>query len=163
MFDKYHPIQRNILNDLLFGNQLKYSQLKPDEMEGSQFTFHLGKLIESDLVTKVDEYYQLTSKGKEIANSFDKDSSNPNRQAKQSVVFCVFREFEGRKQTLIYTRKKNPFYNHQGYPTGKVMYGESIIETAERELREETGLSGKVKLIGIRHFRVYYPTNEELV
>jgi 8-oxo-dGTP pyrophosphatase MutT (NUDIX family) len=160
MQDEYHFIQRKILSDLLFGNQLKYSQLKPTDMEGSQFTFHINKLIDAGLVSKSDNQYILTAKGKNIANTFDIDSKNPGKQAKHSVVFCAF---DRNDKTLIYTRKKNPFYNHQGYPTGKVMYGESILETAERELHEETGLSGKAKLIGIRHYRVYYPTRNNLV
>lgn len=163
MLDEYHFLQRQILNELLFDNKLKYSQLKPPDMEGSQFTFHLGKLLNAGLIAKEDEYYVLTSQGKNTANTFDIDSKNPRKQAKHSAVFCAFRELNGKTETLLYTRKKNPFYNHQGYPTGKVMYGEGIVETAERELFEEAGLTGKAKLIGIRHFRVYHPTQEELV
>lgn len=163
MSDEFHLIQRKILNDLLFHDKLRYSEMKPEEMEGSQFSFHLNKLVDFGLVDKVDDHYTLTAKGKNIANSFDFDSTNPRKQAKQSVVFCAFRSLNGKKEALVYTRKKNPFYDHQGYPTGKVMYGESILETAERELHEEAGLTGKAELIGIRHFRVYYPTQEELV
>lgn len=163
MSDDYHFIQRKILNDLLFHNKLKYSEMKPEEMEGSQFTFHINKLMDSGLVEKVNDKYSLTANGKNTANSFDSDSNNPRKQAKQSVVFCTFRKKDGIEETLIYTRKKNPFYDHQGYPTGKVMYGEGILDTAERELHEETGLSGKAEIIGIRHFRVYYPTKGELV
>lgn len=163
MSDEYHFIQRKILNDLLFSAKLKYSQLKPSNMEGSLFTFHLKKLIDSNLIVKTNEYYTLTAKGKTVANSFDIDSNNPNKQAKHSAIFCAFRQNKGKIQTLLYTRKKNPYFDHQGYPTGKVMYGESIIETAERELIEETSLVGKAQLVGIRHIRVYYPTSIELV
>ena len=34
---------------------------------------------------------------------------------------------------------------------GKIKWGETIYETAERELKEETGLRGKIKLVGIKH------------
>jgi 8-oxo-dGTP pyrophosphatase MutT (NUDIX family) len=132
-------------------------------MEGSQFSFHLNKLLKFGLVTKEKNLYFLSAQGKNVANTFDIDSKNPLKQAKHSVVFCAFRTIDGVKQTLLYTRKKNPFYDHQGFPTGKVMYGDGIIETAERELTEETGLIGKAELVGIRHFRVYYPTKSELV
>jgi len=163
MNDDYHFIQRKILHDLLFGNELKYSELKPENMEGSQFTFHLNKLVDAGVVIKTDEHYTLTANGKNIANSFDSDSINPRKQAKHSVVFCAFRKSIDKNETLLYTRMKNPFYKHQGYPTGKVMYGESILETARREFYEETGLLGNAKLIGIRHFRVYHPTPNDLV
>lgn len=163
MLDTHHKIQRKILQDLLFIDRLKYSELKPANMEGSQFTFHLQKLIESGLVVKDSGMYSLTAIGKNSANTFDQDSTFPKMQAKHSVVFCAFRKKDSALQTLIYTRKKNPFFDHQGYPTGKVMYGESIISTAERELCEETGLVGKANLIGIRHFRIFYPTPSDLV
>lgn len=163
MNDDYHFIQRKVLNDLLFANRLRFSDIKPTNMEGSLFTFHLNKLIDLGLILKEEEGYKLTPAGKNIANTFDKDSKQPKRQAKHSAVFCAFKIIEGKTMVLIYTRKKNPFYDHQGFPTGKVMYGESILETAERELFEESGLSGKAKLVGIRHFRVYFPTKDELV
>lgn len=163
MSQEFHTIQRKILNDLLFSNKLRYSDMKPLDMEGSQFTFHLNKLLDAQLIAKENDCYALTAQGKSLANSFDSDSKTPLRQAKHSVVFCAFRKYEDREQTLLYTRQKNPFYGHQGYPTGKVMYGESIIETAERELTEETGLAGKAHIIGIRHYRVYYPTQNDLV
>lgn len=163
MSDDFHSIQRKILSDLLFGNVLKYSQLKPEAMEGSQFTFHLNKLLDMNLVTRFEDKYVLSPKGKGIANSFDADSKNPRRQAKQSVVFGAFRNRDNSIEALLYTRKKNPYYNHQGFPTGKVMYGENIIETAVRELKEETRLEGTASLVGIRHYRVYYPTPEDLV
>lgn len=162
MLNEFHYIQRNILNTLLFNDRLKYSQIKPKDMEGSQFTFHLNKVIKSGLVVKTGSFYSLTPKGKNIANTFDTDSSNPQRQAKHSVVFCAFKKIGDKQHTLLYTRKKNPFFNHQGYPTGKVMYGENILETAERELFEEAGLKGTAKLIGIRHYRVYFPTKNNL-
>lgn len=163
MTQDLHYIQRRILKDLLFSDKLKYSDIKPLNMEGSQFTFHLNKLVKEGLVVKDDNFYSLTPEGKGLTNAFDFDSTSPRRQAKHSVVFCAFREQKGELQTLVYTRKKNPFYNYQGYPTGKIMFGESVIEAAERELFEETGLSGNAKLIAIRHYRVYYPTNEDLV
>lgn len=151
-----HYIQQSILKKLLFSKSLKYSAMKPVDMEGSQFTFHLEQLIRENLVEKLDSgKYSLTLAGKNTANSIDFDSSSPNIQAKHSAVFCATRN--DLSEVLIYTRLKNPFYGHKGFPTGKVQYGERIIDTAVREFTEETNLVGKPYLVGIRHYRVYFP------
>ena len=47
--------------------------------------------------------------------------------------------------------------------SGKVKYGETIIETAERELFEETHLTGKAELAGIRHYHVRDNSTKEIV
>ncbi len=39
--------------------------------------------------------------------------------------------------------------------TGKIRWGESIMEVADRELMEETGLTAQIKLQGIYHERTY--------
>lgn len=154
MNDQYHYLQREILNNLLFTDQLPFSKLKPKNIEGSLFTFHLNKLIEDGLIEKnKDGQYSLSDKGKNIANTHDKESNQPNKQAKHSAVFCATKN--NQSEFLLYTRLKNPFFGCQGFPTGKVKYGESILDTAKRELFEETNLIGQPQLKAIRHFRVY--------
>lgn len=162
MNEQYHPIQRQILNRLLFSSKLNFASLKPFDMEGSQFTFHLTKLIELELINKdSDGKYSLTPKGKNIANAYDTDSNLPNKQAKLSVVFCATKNDQS--EFLIYTRLKNPFYGCQGFPTGKVKYGENIVDTAKREFSEETNLTGEAQLRGIRHFKVYDKNSKQLL
>jgi len=56
---------------------------------------------------------------------------------------------------LIQKRLKEPYYGYLGFLTGKVRFGETIIQTAERELKEESGLSAKFKLRYILHEHVY--------
>jgi len=156
----YHLIQQQILKKLLFSESEKFSKLKPFNMEGSQFTFHLDKLIKENLVSKnLNGEYSLTTEGKNIANRIDSDSKTPQMQAKHSAVFACKKDTE----FLIYKRLKNPFYGCQGFPTGKVQYGESIYEAAKKELKEETNLEGEPELIGIRHYTVYTNPNEKLV
>jgi ADP-ribose pyrophosphatase YjhB (NUDIX family) len=162
MNEQYHPIQRGILNKLLFSPRLNFASLKPLEMEGSQFTFHLNKLLESNLIEKSDEgKYFLTGKGKNIANIYDPESQLPNKQAKHSAVFCATRN--NKQEILIYRRLKEPFFGCQGFPTGKVKYGENILDTAVRELFEETNLVGEPILRAIRHFKVYESETKQLL
>lgn len=136
--------------------------MKPEDMEGSQFTFHLKILLKRRLVQKIEEKYSLTQEGKEYANRMDIGDLTIKQQAKVSAVLCCERTAaNGDIEYLLYTRKKNPFFGFQGFPTGKVLFGEDILEAAARELHEETGYSGKPELVAVRHYRIY--TTEDVL
>lgn len=64
---------------------------------------------------------------------------------------------------MIYTRRKQPFYGKQGFLTGKVNYGETVLETARRELKEETNLEGQPSLAMIKHYHVYDKSTGKLL
>lgn len=56
---------------------------------------------------------------------------------------------------LMHQRKTEPFYDTWGFPGGKVRVGETMQECAEREFREETGLTGKFELKAINEMRTF--------
>jgi 8-oxo-dGTP pyrophosphatase MutT (NUDIX family) len=82
------------------------------------------------------------------------------KQAKLTVYLGVVND---NKEVLIYTRKKSPFYDCQGFGGGRVEYGEDIVDAAKRELKEETGLDGDSELIKILHNKLYAKDTKELV
>jgi 8-oxo-dGTP pyrophosphatase MutT (NUDIX family) len=138
-----HTIQANILKELLFKEQARFSELNVDKLPTDQFTFHIKRLQETGIIEKTAEgLYALTLAGKDYANRFDVDSGNikVEKQAKISVIVVVIRERDGRKEYLMQRRLKQPFFGFRGFITGKIKIGESVFETAERELLEETGL-----------------------
>ncbi len=157
-----HEVKVHILKKLLYSDFKRYSEIKPREIEGSQFMFHLNDLIDQALVIKnSDGNYSLTLVGKNFAGKYDYDSKLPSTQAKHSVVICAFRH--NRSEVLLYTRLKNPFYGCQGFMTGKVQYGEEVNKTAKREFHEETNLTGSPELTAIRHYRVYDKSSKKLL
>ena len=48
-------------------------------------------------------------------------------------------------QILLVRRANDPDAGLWGFPSGKVEFGETLLEAAERELREETGVRGRAR------------------
>jgi len=152
MEQNLHPIQSNILRNLLFNPEARFSDLNMEHLPTDQFTFHLKRLMELELIEKINQnHYHLTLIGKEYAGRFDTDQRKVERQAKIGVALCAVKK-EGRvKRYLIQQRLKQPYWGYHGFPTGKIRWGETIIEAAARELKEETGLTADLSLVGAKH------------
>ena len=148
-----HAAQTSILRELLFQPVAGFSELqKPTGLSSDHFNFHIKRLLELGLVEKRSTgKYALTSRGKEHANKLDTDSNTIERQPKVAVLLAVSRVENGVKQYLFQERLKHPYYGYWGFPTGKIRWGETILETAARELKEETGLEATHALAGMYH------------
>jgi len=150
---KIHQAQTGILRELLFVKEAGYAELqKPTGLASDHFNFHISKLVELGLVEKVGRgRYKLSVKGKEYANKLDTDRKTIERQPKVAVLLGIERMVKGERQLLFQKRTKNPYFGYLGFPTGKISWGESIIETAARELMEETGLEADREIKGLYH------------
>lgn len=147
-----HPIQATILRELLFKPEARFSELNIKDLTTDHFTFHISRLLESKLVEKTtNNKYTLTNKGKEFANRLDTDIAKIERQPKVGVSVICVKEERKIKKYLIQKRLKQPYFGYHGVITGKVRWGETMQETAARELLEETGLIGEITLRGIKH------------
>jgi ADP-ribose pyrophosphatase YjhB (NUDIX family) len=160
-----HDAQMVILRELLFHPSVGFAKLqKITGMSSDHFNFHLQKLVELKLVEKVSRgTYSLTPRGKEYANKLDTDNHTVERQPKTAVILVIERKRDGNREFLFQERLKQPYYGFWGCPTGKVRWGETITQTAERELMEETGLTASCELSGVYHELVYQQeTGEQL-
>jgi len=106
--------------------------------------------------------YKLSKVGKEYANKLDTEKNTIERQPKISVILVIWKD-TSRQEILLQERLKNPYFGFWGYPTGKVSWGETIVETASRELAEETGLVGKFKYHGIYHEHAFDDANNQML
>jgi 8-oxo-dGTP diphosphatase len=162
---KIHEAQISILRELLFVKDAGFAELqKPTGLASDHFTFHIARLVELDMVEKVGRgRYKLTTKGKEYANKLDTDAKTIERQPKVAVLLAVERRVDGRTEILFQQRTKNPYYGYWGFPTGKIRWGETITQTAARELKEETGLEANYKIVGLYHEHTYLEDEVEAV
>lgn len=154
-----HETQVKVLEILLFKPKAKFGELNKDKLSTDQFSFHLRELLKSGLIEKDSEgLYGLTIEGREFCGRFDTKTMEYEKQAKTSVVVLATM---GNK-VLVQQRLKSPYYGYFGYVTGKVRFGEKIVEAAKRELLEETGLEGKFRLAGVEH-KMDYDKNKILL
>jgi ADP-ribose pyrophosphatase YjhB (NUDIX family) len=160
-----HEAQTLILRELLFRPTAGYAQLqKPTGLTSDHFNFHISRLVELGLVEKAGRgLYKLSLGGKEYANKLDTASNTIERQPKLAVMLAISREGNGKEQFLIQERVKNPNYGFFGFPTGKVRWGETIIDTANRELFEETKLKANFEVAGIYHEHVRLQETHKLM
>jgi 8-oxo-dGTP pyrophosphatase MutT (NUDIX family) len=150
---KIHEAQTKILRELLFRPSAGYAELqKPTKLTSDHFNFHISRLVEIGYVEKVARgKYKLTLRGKEYANKLDTDQNEIERQPKSAVILAIRRGDE----FLFQERLKHPYYGFWGFPSGKIRWGETIIDCAQRELMEETGLEAECVHKGIYHEQVY--------
>lgn len=157
-----NPIQMSILKELLFKPNSRFTNLNEAKISSDQFSYHLRSLIELGLVEKKDGLYVLTLQGKEFANRMDTAVNKIEKQPKVSVLIVPIKIVKGKKMYLISTRLKEPYYGFKGFMTGKIRFGETVEEAAQRELMEETGLKGKIKHCFVLHEMVYKKDGEML-
>ncbi len=148
-----HSAQTSILRELLFHPQANYSALqKPTGLTSDHFNFHISRLVELGLVKKTARgMYSLTIRGKEYANRLDTDNNTVERQPKTAVLLAIECEVNGTRQWVFQQRLKNPYFGFWGLPSGKIRWGETVVQTAERESLEETGLSADWRVAGVYH------------
>ena len=159
-----HETQILILRHLLFVPEAGFAELqKRTGLTSDHFNFHIKKLVEVGYITKQDNRYQLTPRGKEYANRMDTDENEIEKQPKVSVALIVERQVDGRREFIVQQRLKQPYYGFYGRLGGKVRWGESFESAATRELTEETGLTGDFTFSHIFHKRDYKKSDGSLL
>lgn len=131
-----HHIQRQILRELVKGEYRRYSDLKPKDIESNLFMYHLKQLTRAGFVTKNEQGYTLTKQGRQHADRSNLPSMKLRLQPKQITVLVVK---SGKKYVLL-RRTHVPYMNCSGFPSGKLHYGEELMQSAHRELKEKTGI-----------------------
>lgn len=149
-----HSAQMSILRELLFHPSAGFTSLqKPTGLDSDHFKFHIARLVELGYVAKTtDNKYSLTTLGKEYSNRLDTDNNTIEKQPKSSVIIVAVRGEGKSKQILLQQRLKQPFFGYWCRLGGKIRWGETLVQAAERELFEETGLrAATTEIRGVYH------------
>lgn len=140
-----HPIRQDILRKLILNSKLRFSRLKPEDIESNHFIYYLKQLMNEGLVVKEDGLYALTTEGKHLASIVSLDSLTPRLQPKIMTAPVLY----DNGKVLIHRRSREPYIGSLSLVNGKLHYGELVGDAAQRELEEKTGYSAELRHAGI--------------
>lgn len=129
-----HHIRRSVLDKLATAERIRYGGLKPINLDGNVFTYHLKGLIADGLVQKTaDAEYALTQLGRNYIVHRYEDSA---KSAHSIFLIVLSRQSE----YLLRRRDVQPLLGFSGFIHGEPEAGIAIIETAEKRLSAKTGI-----------------------
>lgn len=157
-----HEAQMKILRHLLLSPNAGFAELqKQTDLTSDHVNFHIKKLVEVGYIGKdVNEKYTLSRVGKEYANRMDTDDNVIEKQPKLSVALVIE---NSKGEILVQQRLKQPYYGFWGVPTGKIRWGEKLLEAAARELMEEAGITATLRVSGFYHKVDYDNVSQDLL
>lgn len=135
-----HHIQKHIIAVLVEHDGARYAELRPKDVDGNIFTYHLRALIAAKLIAKrEDGKYVLTTQGKlfGINSSLTKDVSL--RKA-HSIILLSISDANGR--WLLRRRHVQPMCGSIGFIHGEPTAGEPVAIAAANILARRTTLQG---------------------
>ena len=137
-----HHIQKTVLDTLSTSESLRYGKIKPTELDGNIFGYHLKQLISESYVTKSAEGdYTLTSKGRDYIVHRYEDST----RSAHTIFLLVIRNGN---TYLVRRRKVQPFLGKIGFIHGEPEPGVPVSETARRRLYDKTGIDIPLTVVG---------------
>jgi len=149
-----HHLQRAIVYELAFTTGLKFSELKPDDIENKLFTYHLKKTIAAGYVEKSEDgLYKLTAEGRRLGYQAVKSERYILNKAYSVLFLIVRRKADG--AWLLFTRSIHPLQGYKTFVVGTPVAEQTAVETAQRDLAAKTGLHGTFHPLGGGFYHVY--------
>ncbi len=149
-----HHIQRTIVYTLAFSEGMRFSDLKPDELENKAFNYHLKKVIAAGYVAKTEEgLYTLTSEGRRVGKGALKKQSRLIDRAYSILLLAIRRKEDG--AWLLVKRKSQPLLGLTGFMNAQPTVDKETVQTAADVCLEQTGLTGEFVVHGHGYFRIF--------
>lgn len=140
-----HWIQRHILKTLTVSKGCRYSELKPDNVDGNLFMYHLKQLDRGGFLKKNEGRYCLTKEGKRFVGGMSLKTGKPTQTPKCFVMtYCT----NSSGYTLLFDWNRQPYLGHTSLPFSRLRYGETLLTAAENNLKHKSGLTGKLTFAG---------------
>lgn len=139
---------------LAFTPGLRFSELKPHELDNKLFTYHLKKVLAEGLVAKSsDGIYTLTPEGRRISTGALNTEQSLIVERAHSVLFLVIRR-KSDGAWLFYRRNTHPMLGFSGFMHCNPNAAELTTETAKLQVKEKTGLIGDFTALGGGYFTI---------
>lgn len=141
-----HKAQSTILYTLQYATRARYSELQhAAHMESDVFKFHIHKLRRTGHIVKADDgLYELTAEGKALVSRLDKQTGREIEQPKSSMLMVV----RSGDLVLGHRRDREPFNGFWGIASAPVLRGVPVVESAQRELKKQTGITARFRVAG---------------
>jgi hypothetical protein len=154
-----HHLQKDILHRLVLHERARFGELKPKDMDGNMFTYHLQQLIAQKYVVKNDDgTYALTPEGKAAGINIKLSSKALLSQA-HAILLLAVRDETG--AWLLRKRLAQPNYGSIGFIHGEPVASEPIADTARAILERRTGLAADFTVAGSGYVRMFQDTELE--
>jgi ADP-ribose pyrophosphatase YjhB (NUDIX family)/predicted transcriptional regulator len=129
--------KRAAIIESLASDELKFNELsKKLNTRSNELSYHLKLLLDIGYVEKNSSgEYRLTDKGKVLVpylKIFQREEMPP-------TIFCA-PVVINKNKILFIKRPKEPYKGFLEFPGGKIRKGETLIQAAVRELKEETNV-----------------------
>ena len=147
-----HHIQKDILLRLSKASSLRFSELKPTDMESNMFMYHLKQLQSQKLVDKNADGYTLSDEGLSYIDGFSFHTLKPRKQPK-IISILVIKNHTG--ELLLARRKYQPYIHQYMFVSGKQHLGEGPEEHACRELHDKLNMDIPLVRRGLSDIRIY--------
>ena len=147
-----HHIQTDILLRLAKAEKLRFSELKPKDIESNLFMYHLHQLQARKMVEKEGGAYQLSNDGLSYIDGFSFNSLKPRKAPK---VICILAIRNPTGHWLLARRKYQPYIGKHMFVSGKRHLGESPEAHARRELHEKLNFEVALTQRGLADVRIY--------
>lgn len=148
-----HHIQKAILQKLIHIPDARYADLKPADMDGNIFSYHLHQLERAGLILKTEENrYALTASGKAEGINSNVPAAELHAQA-HSILLLQVRDNDGK--WLLRRRIVHPMHGYIGFLHGEPKIGQPVAETAADRLMQQTGLTASFRVQGSGYITLY--------
>jgi len=156
-----HHIQKDILQNLAGNSPLRFSNLQPPHIPNNTFSYHLKKLLEAGYIQLTPSGYVATRKA--LKNLQFSDNSHIKRTIAPAMISIIY-VTQPNGEILLLKRRRRPFVDWYGIPSGLIHQGETLHAAARRELYEKTGLGAgeNLEFCGVLDFQYHQPVSGDL-
>lgn len=149
-----HHLQRDLVYHLAFADSLRFSELKPADVESKLFTYHLKKVLNAGYIQKnEDGSYSLTPEGRRVGVSAFKQQHMGTERAYSILLLAVRRKSDG--MWLLNYRNTHPLRGKTGFVHTTPVATNLARIRASDHLLEATSLTASFKVVGHGYLRMF--------